>query len=57
MNLQRDYKIESGMDKVNTQEDSKLFLEPTMTHPKNANKPQKFLQLNNVNNGAHIMGE
>jgi len=43
MNLQRDYKIESGMDKVNTQEDSKLFLEPTMTHTKNANKPQKFL--------------
>ena len=39
MNIQRDYKIESSMDKVNAHEDSKMFLEPTMSHTKNANKP------------------
>lgn len=39
------------MDKVNAHEDSKMFLEPTMSHTKNANKPQKIIQLNTNNAG------
>ena len=42
MTIQRDYKIESSMDKANAQEDSKMFLEPSM-HTKNANKPTKII--------------
>lgn len=38
------------MDKANAHEDSKMFLEPTMSHTKNANKPQKMIQLGANNN-------